>query len=153
MPTYRAMLAEFIGTFALTFVGAGSIIIVVSRPDLGGGLIAIALAHGLILSVMVSATIHISGGQFNPAVSFALALIGKQPWSRALVFGAAQIVGSVAAAAILKSTLSGIEGITVGNVGATLGKLSNSDHTMLVMVMEIIATFLLMFSIMGTAVD
>ncbi len=72
MPTSRACLAEFVGTFALMFVGGGAIIV-----TSGENLVAIALAHGLILAVMVSATMHISGGQINPAVSIALAAIHR----------------------------------------------------------------------------
>ena len=56
--------AEFVGTFALVFVGAGSIV-----ATLGGNLTAIALAHGLVIGVMASAVGHISGGHFNPAVT------------------------------------------------------------------------------------
>ena len=73
MPTNRAVVAEFVGTFALMFVGGGAIIVTG-----GENLLAVALAHGLILAVMVSATMHISGGQINPAVSIALWLIKKQ---------------------------------------------------------------------------
>jgi aquaporin TIP len=57
--------AEFVGTFTLVFVGAGSIV-----ATLGGNLTAIALAHGLVIGVMASAVGHISGGHFNPAVTF-----------------------------------------------------------------------------------
>ena len=59
--------AEFVGTFALVFVGAGSIC-VASTPD--SGLVGVALAHGLVIAVMASAVGHISGGHFNPAVTF-----------------------------------------------------------------------------------
>ena len=61
-------LAECLGTFALTFVGAGAII-----ATSGENLLVIALAHGIILAVMVAAMMHVSGAQFNPAVSIALA--------------------------------------------------------------------------------
>ena len=88
MPTQRALLAEFVGTFALMFVGGGAIIV---TQGMEASLIAVALAHGLILAVMVSATMHISGGQLNPAVSLALAAIGKQPMNKAGAFIAAQL--------------------------------------------------------------
>ncbi len=150
MPPARAALAEFVGTFALMFVGGGAIIVTG-----GENLVAIALAHGLILAVMVSATMHISGGQINPAVSTALALIGRQPWSRAAVFITAQFAGAIVAAFLLKTLLDGP--YDVGNVGATLGAFSNSagEHVSAgkTIVLEAIATFMLMFVIMGTAVD
>ncbi len=150
MPAPKAAIAEFVGTFALMFVGGGVIIVTA-----GENLVAIAFAHGLILAVMVSATMHISGGQINPAVSVALGLIGRQSWSRAGIFVAAQLLGAVAAALLLRTFLSGP--YEVGDIGATLGDLSRvgSEHfsPAAVVGLEAIATFFLMFVIMGTAVD
>ena len=150
MSTARAALAEFVATFALMFVGGGAIIVTG-----GDNLLIIALAHGLILAVMVSATMHISGGQVNPAVSIALSLIGKQPWSRCGVFVAAQLAGAITAALLLTGLFSGV--YDVGNVGATLGELtlSGSEHAAAgtALALELVATFFLMFVIMGTAVD
>lgn len=148
MTTTRMLAAEFVGTFALMLVGGGAIIV-----SGGQDLVAIALAHGLILAVMVSATMHISGGQFNPSVSIALALIGKQPWPRAAAFIVTQCLGAVAAAMILKHTMSGV--YEIGTIGATLGSLTSGEkvNLMAALVLEVIATFFLMFTIMGTAVD
>ncbi len=150
MPTSRACLAEFVGTFALMFVGGGAIIV-----TSGDNLVAIALAHGLILAVMVSATMHISGGQINPAVSIALGLAGRQPWPRAGAFIVAQIVGATVAAFLLKLLMSGA--YDVGNVGATLGALTESGseraNAIGAAALEAIAAFFLLFVIMGTAVD
>ena len=131
--------AEFIGTFALTFVGGGAIIV-----SGGENLLAIAFAHGLILTVMVAALMHISGAQFNPAVSIALATRGKQPWSHAFNFSVAQIFGGLVAAS--------------ENIGETIGKYSGSEGAELisawrVLSLEAIATFFLMWVIMGVAVD
>ena len=67
MSTARATLAEFTGSFALMFIGGGAILV-----TSGENLVVIAFAHGLILAVMISATMHISGGQINPAVSVSL---------------------------------------------------------------------------------
>ena len=150
MPTSRASLAEFIGSFALMFVGGGAIIV-----TSGENLVVIALAHGLILAVMVSATMHISGGQINPAVSIALVLAGRQPWRRAGAFVVAQFMGAIVAAFLLKLLMSGA--YDVGNVGATLGALTDSGsghaNAIAAVALEAIATFLLMFVVMGTAVD
>ncbi|MHC4274767.1 MAG: aquaporin, partial [Planctomycetota bacterium] len=110
MSSIKASLAEFVGTFALMFAGGGAIIVTA-----GENLVAIAFAHGLILAVMVSATMHISGGQINPAVSVALGLVGKQPWSKAGTFIVAQVLGAVVAALLLKTLLSGA--YEVGNIG------------------------------------
>ena len=150
MTSIKAAVAEFIGTFALMFVGGGAIIVTA-----GDDLVAIALAHGLILAVMVSATMHVSGGQINPAVSIALGVIQKQPWSRVATFVIAQVLGAVLAALVLRWTLAGA--FEVGNLGATLGALSQSGSDMTsagkTFGLEAIATFFLMFVIMGTAVD
>jgi len=113
VPTARAALAEFTGSFALMFIGGGAIIV-----TSGENLVAIAFAHGLILAVMISATMHISGGQINPAVSVALGLIGKQPWPRVGAFVVSQLAGAVAAAFLLKALLS--DAYEVGNLGAFL---------------------------------
>ena len=150
MTTARAAVAEFVGVFALMFIGGGAIIVTA-----GENLVAIAFAHGLILAVMVSATMHISGGQINPAVSIALGLIGKQPWPRAGAFVVSQLAGATAAALLLKVLLSGP--YEVGNLGATLGSLTTHGSEHLgpgrAVGLETIATFFLMFVIMGTAVD
>ncbi len=150
MLTPRAILAEFVGTFGLVFVGGGAIIVTG-----GENLVAIAAAHGLILATMITATMHISGGQLNPAVSVGLAVIGRQPWPRAGAFIAAQLAGAVVAAYLLRQLFSA--GYDVGNLGATLGELSLSDseHRSVrgTFGLEMIGTFFLMFAVMGTAVD
>lgn len=143
------MTAELIGAFALTFAGAAAII------NTGGeNLIAIALAHGLVLAVTVSALMHISGGQFNPAVSVGLAVIGKQPWPRAIAFIVAQLAGAVAAAFILKSVFSP-EATAAVRLGATLGSLSTGANAQPLWVfgLEVIATSMLMMVVLGSAVD
>ena len=160
------MIAEFIGTFALVFVGGGAIIVTVALGTGGGtgagagggGLLAVALAHGLILGVMVSATMHISGGQINPAVSTALGIIGKQSWGQAALFIVAQLLGAVAAAFLLDVLFASLEtpdgaasAVETARLGATLGGMGLGAGA--VFGLEVIATFFLMFVIMGTAVD
>ena len=77
----KAAIAEFIGTFALIFFGAGSVILYLNgQLDLVG----VALAHGLVIAVMVSQMAHLSGGVFNPAIQVALWVTGKMPSSRTL---------------------------------------------------------------------
>lgn len=141
-------ICEFVGTFALMLVGGAAIL---HNFD-NGNIIAVALAHGLILSVMVTAAMHISGGQFNPAVSIGLALIRRQSWGQAAAFSVCQVLGaSVAAKALQVSFTTGA--VDAGKLGATLGSLSNPGDAGLLFALEAVATFLLMFTILGSAVD
>lgn len=144
-----AAIAELIGTFALTFVGAGAIIMTG-----GENLVAIALAHGLILGVAITATMHISGGQINPAVSIALCAIGKQSPMQTVVFIAAQVIGAVVGAGVLRYAMEG--GLAdQTRLGATLGSFMIGEKPLIgpAFVLETVGTFLLMFAVIGTAVD
>jgi len=139
---------EFIGTFALMFVGGAAIL---HNFD-NGNIIAVALAHGLILSVMITAVMHISGGQINPAVSIALAIIKRQSWTQAAAWSVAQLLGAALAAKLL--TLMFLPAtVEAGKLGATLGSLSNTSDIALLFTLETIAAFFLMFTIIGSAVD
>ena len=150
---FKKQLAEFVGTFALTFVGGGAIIV-----TSGQELIAISLAHGLILAVMVASMMHISGAQFNPAVSVALASRGKQSWGDALSLSVFQLLGGIAAAFLLKATMVPAFDFANEHIGETLGKYSNASTPDMVsawrvLLLEGLATFFLMWVIMGVAVD
>lgn len=142
--------AEFLGTFALTFIGGGAIIATQGQPF---ALLAVALAHSLILGTMVSATIHTSGGQFNPAASIALAIIGLQPVARAIIFIIAQLAGATLAAFLLDLLLSDPLNTGAVHLGATIGAFTSAGLTGAVFGLEMIATFFLMFVILGTAAD
>lgn len=146
-----AVTAEFFGAFALMFFGGGAIL-------LGHDVLHVALAHALVLSVTVTAVMHISGGQFNPAVSVALALIGKQPWGKAMAFIMAQLIGAIVAAALLRWVFPA-DVVTRHNLGATLGSLSaaaadgNAAALVRLLALEAVASFTLMMVILGSAVD
>src|SRR5207249_1656367 len=84
------------------FIGAGAIVAGVAGGGGGGGIGSIALAHGLALAVAVSTFGALSGGHFNPAVTFGLAVAGKHPWPRVPTYWAAQLVGALAAGAALR---------------------------------------------------
>jgi aquaporin Z len=91
----KALLAEACGTFWFFFVGAGAIIN-------GGALLEVSLAHGITLAVAIAVFGSISGGHFNPAVTFGLALAGKHPWARVPSYWIAQLVGGVLAGFALR---------------------------------------------------
>src|SRR5678815_684384 len=101
----KRCIAEFIGTFALIFVGV--IAIHNFRPVDNAGLLAVALAHGLTIAVMVSATGAISGGQLNPAVTFGLLVGGQMDLRRSVAYWAAQLAGATAAAFLLLFLFTG----------------------------------------------
>jgi len=138
----RHFVAEFVGTFALVFFGGAAIIA-------GGGLVAIGLAHALILAVLVSATMRISG-HFNPAVTIGFLAVRRIEAMMAGVYIAAQIIAAILAAYALKSLLP--ETLTGP---ARLGgqSIALEVSAMQAIVLEAIATFTLVFVIFGTAVD
>jgi MIP family channel proteins len=145
----RNFIAEFVGTFALVFIGGGAIMMV-QRGGYTGGLLPIAFAHGLILALMVSATMNVSGGHLNPAVTLALLVARRIKPTLAGVHIVAQLAGAVAAALALKwgmptevfeATRGGGQQVTIDiALGQAVG-------------LEAIATFFLMFVIYGTAVN
>lgn len=141
----RALIAEFIGPFALVFAGAGAII-----ATAGGNLVAIALAHGLAIGLLVAAAGHISGGVYNPALTIGLAIARKLSPTLVLPYIIAQLLGATAAALCLKAVFpaAAINKVSLGvpAVGAGFG-------TGGAFVAEVIMTFFLMFVVYGTAVD
>jgi MIP family channel proteins len=141
----KVFLAEFIGTFALVFIGASSGIVT------GGNLVAIALAHGLTLAVFVYAYGYISGTHVNPAVTFGLALQGVVKWGEALVsYWIPQFVGAIAAAFLLKLFLDPLSAQAFAGA-ATTGAL-NADYPFYAMVVEVLLTFFLVNTVLHTAV-
>ncbi len=145
----KALIAEFIGTFALIFIGVGAI---AADYTSGGksGLVGIALAHGLTIAVMVSATAAISGGHLNPAVTLGLFFAKKIDSVNTIGYLIVQCLGAILAAFLLKfciptSTLVAIK------MGIPLPAEGISDG--MVVLTEIILTFFLVFVVYGTAVD
>ncbi len=103
----KKYIAEFFGTFWLVFGGCGSAIFAASVPEVGIGLLGVALAFGLTVLTMVYAVGHISGGHFNPAVSFGLLAGGRFPAKDLIPYIVAQLIGAVGAAGVLYVILSG----------------------------------------------
>lgn len=144
----KHFIAEFIGTFALVFVGGGAIMMAQHTGN-PAGLLQIALAHGLILALMVSAAMNVSGGHLNPAVTTALLVAKRITPTIAGVHILAQLIGSLAAAWALKMTMPTAVFVATQGGGQSIAL----DVTMTqAIVLEAIATFFLMFVIYGTAV-
>ena len=153
--SFRACVAELIGTFTLTFIGAGAIICnVPSGAGGGGGLVAIALAHGLALSMAVYATGHVSGGHINPAVTCAMLATRRIKPGLAVSYIISQLAGATLAAYVLKSFFPE-SAVATARLGATLGSDENAKMlgTSVTLCLEAILTFLLITTIFGVAVD
>ncbi|HXV86143.1 MAG TPA: aquaporin [Gemmatimonadales bacterium] len=145
----RALTAEFLGTFALVFIGAGA---VVTDNASGGqlGLIGVALAHALVLSVMVTAAMRISGAHFNPAVTVAIWLSRRIAGRDAVLYLVTQLAAAVAAALLVKALFPVGAGLaTAYGVPRVAGDVSFLQAT----VIEAILTFMLVSAVFGTAVS
>lgn len=141
--------AEFIGTFTLIFIGVGAIHNAVD-PLSGVGLLGVALAHGLAIAVMVSATGAISGGHLNPAVTCGLLVGGKIKPADAVAYWISQLAGAVAAGCLLLM-IYGANGKDIVAKGTPdLGGGVSAGTGILV---EAVLTFFLVFVVYGSAVD
>ncbi len=145
---WRHSIAEFIGTFALVFVGSGAIM-VAKQTGSSAGLIEVAMAHGLILAVMVTALMKISG-HFNPAITIGFIATRRIEPMMGALYIVSQIIGAVVAAYALKATFP--EAVFVATRGG--GQAISLDVTGgQAFLLETIATFFLAFVVFGTAVD
>ena len=140
----KALFAEFIGTFALIFVGVGSIaanhIIRGELTETVVDLAAIALAHGLTIAVMVSATAAVSGGHLNPAVTFGALLTNKIALKNALGYFVVQCLGAIFAASLLKLAIP-VEILQAVNMGTP--SLGGGATPFMGLTLEFILTFFL----------
>lgn len=109
----RKLLAEFFGTYWLVFGGCGSALFAAGIPNLGIGFIGVSLAFGLTVLTMAYAVGHISGGHFNPAVSFGLWAGGRFSAKELVPYIIAQCVGAIAAAGTLFTIASGKIGFAI----------------------------------------
>jgi aquaporin NIP len=140
----RRAAAEAIGTFALVFAGCGAIVAEAEHPGTLGT-VGVALVFGLVVMAMVYATGHLSGAHLNPAVTAAFALTRHLPRSEVAAYVAAQVVGALAAAALLAAIWPSHPadlGTTVPSIGAGSA-----------LAYEAVLTAFLMFVIMAVATD
>jgi aquaporin TIP len=143
----RRGVAEFVGVFALVFVGVGAI--AVAEPG-SAGLVAVALAHGLVIGVMASAVGHISGGHFNPAVTFGFLVTRRMAPGMAGVYWVAQLLGAVLGALavtwLLPNALTDPVGLGAPALGDGIGAAQGA-------VIEGILTFFLVWVVFASAAD
>src|ERR671915_1187913 len=144
----RHFAAEFVGIFALVFVGGAAIIHAQSRGS-AAGLLEVALAHGLILAVMVTATMRISG-HFNPAVTLGFLAVRRIEPVMAGVYIVAQLLGAMLAAYILRGLFPDPDAMAARLGGQAIAL---NVTVWQALGLEAIATFLLVFVVFGTAVD
>jgi aquaporin Z len=147
---WQQAIAEFVGTLALVFIGAGSVVVI---NGTGIGFVGVALAHGLVLAIMVTNLGHISGGHFNPAVTVGVWVAGKIETVRAGVYIGIQLAGAVAGAGLLRLAIP--ERIWTGShLGATSVNHLNAGITNgRAVLLEAVLTFFLVFTVFATAVD
>jgi aquaporin TIP len=144
----RAAVAEFIGAFALTFIGAGSIVAANATHD--PSLIGVAIAHGVTIAIMVSALGHISGGHFNPAITFGVLIARRIRASRAFVYWIAQFGGAALAALLVRDLLPRAASDAVKLGVPALGHGVDGTAGFL---LEAIFTFFLVWAVFATAID
>jgi MIP family channel proteins len=140
----RELLAEFIGTFTLVFVGTGAVMV----NDLSQGAIThlgISVVFGAVVAALIYALGHISGAHFNPAVTLAFWTSGFFQRARVLPYILTQLLGAVTASGVLLLALG-----SVANLGGTLPRDGNWPQSF---ILEIILTFILMLVILGSGLD
>jgi aquaporin TIP len=148
---WNSVIAEGIGTFLFFFVGIGAVAasdwsVSVGQP--ASGLLAIALAHGVVLAVLVSALGAVSGAHFNPAVTFGVWLAEQIPGRRALSYVLAQLVGALAAAVAVRNIVppSISPGLGTPALGAGITPIVGIG-------VEAVLTAVLLIAVFGTAID
>ena len=149
-----AAIAELVGTFVLVFAGtAVAVGAVLSRPTAGGAYdsLAVALAFGLALAVVVASVGHVSGAHVNPAVTLGMAATGKFPWRFTPIYIGAQLFGAVLAAFATWITFGGEGARSQANLAATYPARGVGD--LQAFVVEVLITFILVFVVMAVATD
>ncbi len=143
-------IAEFIGTFALCFIGQGAICAAQKLGVGPGALLAIAAAHGLALATMISALGGVSGGHFNPAVTFGFVVTGRQKIGEAIGYWIAQLLAALVASFLVRSVFAPE---IWGAVHLGAPALAPDVSPLAGFVLEVVASFFLVIAVWGTAVD
>ena len=136
----KNLVAEFVGTFALIFIGAGAVAIGI------GGLLGAAFAHGFVVVAFIYAYGHISGTHINPAVTLGLLIAGEIEFIAAIGYWVVQFLGGILGAVVLNAVLP-----NPGDLGVTI--LTEGVTPVQGLVVEIVLTFFLVNAIFNTAVS
>lgn len=139
---WKALLSEFLAVFVLVFIGAGAVALTVQQGSQPGSYIASALAFGLALAAVIYTFGSYSGAHANPAVSFGFAVSGRMNWGLMLAYWIVQLLGGIAAAALIAYIFG-----TASGVGASIGSLTNTDAWKAVL-LEAILTFFLVIVVL-----
>lgn len=153
MPLTKRISAEFLGTLWLVLGGCGSAVLAAAFPNLGIGFAGVSLAFGLTVLTGAYALGHISGGHFNPAVSFGLWAGKRFPGNELLPYIVAQVLGGIAAAGILYLIASGKAGFSLAGGFASngFGEHSPGKYEILAcFVAEVVMTFFFLIVILGS---
>lgn len=153
MPIAKRASAEFLGTFWLTFGGCGSAVLAAAFPEVGIGLLGVALAFGLTVLTMAYTIGHISGCHLNPAVTLGLWAGGRFPAKDIVAYWAAQVVGAVAGAFVLYVIASGAADFSLAGGFASNGYGAHSPggySLMAGLVAEVVLTAFFLFVILGS---
>ncbi len=147
-------LAEFIGTFWLVLGGCGSAVLAAAFPEVGIGLVGVALAFGLTVLTIAYSLGHISGAHLNPAVTIGLWAGGRVSGGSILPYVISQILGGIAAAAVLYIIATG-NGSDIGNFAANgYGEHSPGGYSLTAaIVSEFVMTFMFLIVILGSTDD
>lgn len=145
------VVAEGIGTFWLVFGGCGSAVLACAFPNVGIGLLGVALAFGLTVLTMAYAIGHISGCHLNPAVTIGLATGKRFPWTEVVPYIVGQVVGAVVAAGVLYVIASGKKDFDLGGFASNgYGDHSPDKYSLLAgFVAEAVLTCMFLFIILG----
>jgi aquaporin TIP len=146
----RRLVAEALGTFGLVFIGAAVVVVNGGFPNSGIGLLGIALAHAVVLSVMISATMTISGGHLNPAVTVGLLVRRRIDPASAAAYIVAQLAAACLAAFLVKLLLPAS---AVHNAMLGVPVIANSVSLGQAIGLELVLTFFLVSAVFGTAVS
>lgn len=148
----KKLVAEFLGTFWLVFGGCGSAVLAAAFPELGIGLLGVALAFGLTVLTGAYAFGGISGGHFNPAVSVGLMVAGRFPAKDLIPYVIVQLIGAIVAAAVLYVIVTGkADFTTIGGFAANgYGEHSPGGYSLAsALIIEIVLTFMFLMIILG----